>query len=53
MRWRLEGKAGGKFPLSHSLVSRTALTVAVGAGAWAAFALWGHAALIGVRPFGA
>ena len=39
--------------LSHSLVSRTALTVAVGAGAWAAFALWGHAALIGVRPFGA
>lgn len=39
--------------LSHSLVSRTALTVAVGAGAWAAFALWGHAALIDVRPFGA
>lgn len=36
-----------------SLVSRTALTVAVGAVAWAAFALWGHAALIGVRPFGA
>lgn len=21
MRWRLEGKAAGKFPLSHSLVS--------------------------------
>jgi uncharacterized membrane protein len=36
-----------------SLASRTALTVVVGAGAWAAFALWGHAALIGVRPFGA
>lgn len=39
--------------LSHSLVSRTALTVAVGVGAWAAFALWAHAPLIGVRPFGA
>lgn len=30
----------------------TALTVAIGLGAWAAFAMWGHAALIGVRPFG-
>lgn len=29
----------------------TALTVAIGLGAWAAFAMWGHAALIGVRPF--
>ena len=32
--------------------SRSAVTVAVGVGAWIAFALWGHAALIGVRPFG-
>lgn len=29
----------------------TSLTVVIGMGAWAAFALWGHAALIGVRPF--
>lgn len=28
------------------------LTVVVGAAAWAAFAFWAHAALIGVRPFG-
>ena len=30
----------------------TALTVAVGVGAWVAFALWLHGPLIGVRPFG-
>lgn len=30
----------------------TAVTVAVGLGAWAAFALWAHQAWIGVRPFG-
>ena len=30
----------------------TALTVVVGVAAWAAFALWAHAAWIGVRPFG-
>ncbi len=30
----------------------TALTVAVGVLAWAAFAFWLHGALIGVRPFG-
>lgn len=29
----------------------TSLTVAIGVGAWAVFAMWGHAALIGVRPF--
>lgn len=29
----------------------TAATVAVGAAAWAAFAFWLHALLIGVRPF--
>lgn len=29
----------------------TALTVAIGLGTWAAFAVWGHAALIGVQPF--
>jgi len=30
----------------------TAAATGVGVAAWAAFALWGHAALIGVRPFG-
>ena len=30
----------------------TMVTVGVGLVAWAAFAFWGHAALIGVRPFG-
>ena len=30
----------------------TAVTVAIGVAAWVAFAFWGHAALIGVRPFG-
>ena len=30
----------------------TVVTVAVGVAAWAAFAFWAHAALIGVRPFG-
>lgn len=30
----------------------TAITVVVGVVAWAAFAMWAHAALIGVRPFG-
>ncbi len=30
----------------------TLLTVALGLAAWAVFAFWAHAALIGVRPFG-
>ena len=30
----------------------TAITVIVGAAAWAVFAFWAHGALIGVRPFG-
>lgn len=33
-------------------VAGTAGAVVVGLGAWAAFAFWAHAALIGVRPFG-
>jgi uncharacterized membrane protein len=33
--------------------ARTALTVALGGAAWAAFAFWAHAWLFGVRPFGA
>ncbi len=31
---------------------RTGLTVAIGVGAWIAFALWLHGLLIGVRPLG-
>lgn len=38
--------------LTHSLASRTLLTVGVGVAAWAAFAFWAHGLLIGVRPFG-
>jgi uncharacterized membrane protein len=34
------------------VLSRTLLTVAIGALAWAVFAFWAHAALIGVKPFG-
>lgn len=30
----------------------TAITVAVGLAAWAGFAFWGHAVLIGVQPLG-
>jgi len=33
-------------------VSRTVITVVIGVAAWAAFAFWGHAALIGVAPLG-
>jgi len=33
-------------------IARDLIAVAVGGAAWAAFALWLHALLIGVRPFG-
>ena len=42
--------AGTVYPAGHA--ARTALTIVVGIAAWAAFAFWAHAALIGVRPFG-
>lgn len=32
-------------------VSATMVTAAIGVAAWLVFALWGHAALIGMRPF--
>jgi uncharacterized membrane protein len=32
------------------VLPRTLLTVLIGFGAWAAFAFWGHVALIGARP---
>ncbi len=42
--------AGTVYPPGR--MGATLLTVAGGAIAWAAFAFWGHSALIGVRPFG-
>lgn len=41
-----------KAEVTHSPTSRTILTLVVGVVAWAAFALWAHGPLIGVRPFG-
>ena len=46
---RRDRKAGTVRPRGSS--SRDALAVAIGIAAWAAFAFWLHAALIGVRPF--
>ncbi len=42
--------AGITYPAGSA--GRTALTVAVGALAWAAFAMWLHGLLIGIRPLG-
>lgn len=42
--------AGTVYPAGT--LAMTALTVVVGVVAWAAFAMWAHAAWIGVRPFG-
>ena len=42
--------AGTTYP--PGAMTRTLLTVAIGTGAWVAFALWGHGPLIGVLPFG-
>jgi uncharacterized membrane protein len=33
-------------------LARDGVALVIGLGAWAAFAFWLHAALIGVRPFG-
>jgi uncharacterized membrane protein len=41
--------AGTAYPAGST--SGTTIAVAVGALAWAVFAFWGHAALIGVKPF--
>ncbi|MBT9492665.1 MAG: NnrU family protein [Paucibacter sp.] len=48
---RQRDRANPPAPLTAS-PSGTALTVLIGALAWAGFAFWGHAALIGVRPLG-
>jgi uncharacterized membrane protein len=42
--------AGTTYPAGTT--PATIATVIAGAMAWVAFAFWGHAALIGVRPFG-
>ena len=47
---RRDAAAGTLYPAGQA--SRTAITVAVGIGAWAVFAFWVHAAWLGVRPFG-
>ena len=39
-------------PAQQAKASATVLTLLVGVAAWAAFAFWGHLALIGVRPLG-
>ena len=41
--------AGTRYPAGQ--LSATLATVAVGAAAWVGFAMWAHAAWIGVRPF--
>jgi uncharacterized membrane protein len=42
--------AGTTYPPGR--MSRTVVTIAIGAIAWGAFAFWAHAAWIGVLPFG-
>jgi uncharacterized membrane protein len=47
---RRDRRAGTRYPAGP--VTRDVVAVAIGLAAWAAFALWLHAPLIGVRPFG-
>lgn len=47
---RRDRRAGTRYPAGP--VTRDVAAVAIGLAAWAAFALWLHAPLIGVRPFG-
>jgi uncharacterized membrane protein len=47
---RRDWLAGTRYP--NGVLTRDALVVAVGAAGWALFAIFGHAWLIGVRPFG-
>lgn len=48
---RQRDRAAGPQPLPAKAIP-TSITVLVGVGAWLAFAMWLHLALIGVRPFG-
>jgi uncharacterized membrane protein len=47
---RRDRRAGTRYPAGPA--TRDVAAVAIGLAAWAAFALWLHAPLIGVRPFG-
>lgn len=47
---RRDRSAGTRYP--SGTPGATGITVAVGVGAWIAFALWLHGLLIGVRPLG-
>jgi len=47
---RRDRAAGIRYPAG--LLARDIAAVVVGVVVWAAFALWLHAWLIGVRPFG-
>lgn len=47
---RRDRAAGTQYP--RGTAGATGITVAVGVGAWIAFALWLHGLLIGVRPLG-
>lgn len=45
-----DAASGATYPAGT--VAGTLATLAIGAAAWAGFALWAHTAWIGVRPFG-
>lgn len=47
---RSDRTQGTRYPAAT--LTGTAVTVMVGSAAWVLFALWAHALLIGVRPFG-
>ena len=47
---RRDQAAGTQYP--RGTAGATGITIAVGVGAWIAFALWLHGLLIGVRPLG-
>lgn len=48
--WLSTRQRGSVMPAAPASAAMTGLTVVVGAVAWAAFAFWLHAALIGVAP---
>lgn len=48
---RARDRAAGRTHAAQG-ISRDLIAVAVGVAAWAGFAIWLHAPLIGVRPFG-
>ena len=50
-RDRAAAATAGGAPVKTGHLAATIATVVVGVVAWVAFAFWGHALLIGVRPF--